>query len=397
MTESKRNAIQDALGNALSDDTNNRPTLVESTQTLSRKEPYSPWKLMNGLAASTLPSTSVSLDSSSSYPRGRAQSDAKTQLRDLEKTSSWSDSWRDWLTGNTKEQDRYLNKADRSIEHDKGDLKSKYEIPKNPLVFCHGLLGFDLIGPTNIPALQISHWRGISEVLEENGVEVLITRVPATSSVEDRAKVLDEQIAKYLPGRDINLVAHSMGGLDCRHLATHMNPIRYNIVSITTISTPHQGSSFADYMIDDVIGRHRLPGLLSNLPNRVVPLFSGDGKAFEGLTTKSMTRFNEQTPDLPTIKYFSYAARHDPGMFDTWRYPWSIIVEREGENDGLVSVKSARWGTFMGTIDGANHLDLVGWVNHARFAWAEFTGRAIKYKPATFYMEIADNLAKNGL
>lgn len=125
MTESKRNAIQDALGNALSDDTNNRPTLVESTQTLSQKEPYSPWKLMNGLAASTLPSTSVSLDSSSSYPRGRAQSDAKTQLRDLEKTSSWSDSWRDWLTGNTKEQDRYLNKADRSIEHDKGDLKSK--------------------------------------------------------------------------------------------------------------------------------------------------------------------------------------------------------------------------------------------------------------------------------
>lgn len=154
---------------------------------------------------------------------------------------------------------------------------------------------------------------------------MLITRVPATSSVEDRAKVLDEQIAQYLPGRDINLVAHSMGGLDCRHLASHMNPIRYNIVSITTISTPHQGSSFADYMIDDVIGRHRLPGLLSNLPNRVVPLFSGDGKAFEGLTTKSMTKFNEQTPDLPTIKYFSYAARHDPGMFDTWRYPWSII------------------------------------------------------------------------
>lgn len=198
-------------------------------------------------------------------------------------------------------------------------------IPKNPLVFCHGLLGFDLIGPTNMPALQISHWRGICEVLEANGVEVLITRVPATSSVEDRARVLDEQIAKHLPGRDINLVAHSMGGLDCRHLASHLNPIRYNISSITTISTPHRGSTFADYMIDDVIGRHRLPTLLSSLPNRVVPLFSGDGKAFEGLTTRAMEKFNEETPDLPTIKYFSYAARHDPGMFDTWRYPWSVI------------------------------------------------------------------------
>lgn len=229
-----------------------------------------------------------------------------------------------------------------------------------------------------MPALQISHWRGIKEVLEENGVEVLMTRVPATSSVQDRAKVLDEQIAASFPGRDVNLVAHSMGGLDCRHLASHLNPIRYNILSISTISTPHRGSTFADYMIDDVIGRHRLPTLLSNLPNRVVPLLSGDGKAFEGLTMRAMEHFNKNTPNLPTIKYFSYAARHDPGIFDTWRYPWSVIVEREGENDGLVSVRSAQWGNFMGTIDGANHLDLVGWVNHARYAWSELTGRAIK-------------------
>ena len=83
--------------------------------------------------------------------------------------------------------------------------------PKHPIVFCHGLFGFDMIqfGPAMAP-LQISHWRGIKEVLEENGVEVLITRVPATSSVHDRAKVLEEKITETYPGREVHLIGHSM-------------------------------------------------------------------------------------------------------------------------------------------------------------------------------------------
>ena len=65
------------------------------------------------------------------------------------------------------------------------------------------------LGPAMAP-LQISHWRGIKEVLEENGVEVLITRVPATSSVHDRAKVLEEKITETYPGREVHLIGHSM-------------------------------------------------------------------------------------------------------------------------------------------------------------------------------------------
>jgi len=41
-----------------------------------------------------------------------------------------------------------------------------------------------------------------------------------------------------------------------------------------------------------------------------------------------------------------------------------------------------------------NHLDLVGWINTARYKWAEMTGREIKFKPATFYLGIVDMLAK---
>ena len=35
---------------------------------------------------------------------------------------------------------------------------------------------------------------------------------------------------------------------------------------------------------------------------------------------------------------------------------------------------------------------MVGWTNTARYKWAEIMGKEIKFKPATFYLEIADIL-----
>lgn len=79
--------------------------------------------------------------------------------------------------------------------------------PSNPVIFCHGLLGFDsvTIGPAIAP-LEVTHWRGIKEVLEQNGTQVLITRVPATSSPVDRAKVLEQKISSVYPGRSVHLI-----------------------------------------------------------------------------------------------------------------------------------------------------------------------------------------------
>lgn len=50
-------------------------------------------------------------------------------------------------------------------------------------------------------------------------------------------------------------------------------------------------------------------------------------------------------------------------------------------------------GQYLGTLENVNHLDLVGWINTARYKWAEITGREIKFRPATFYLGIADWLA----
>jgi hypothetical protein len=76
------------------------------------------------------------------------------------------------------------------------------------------------VGPASLPPLQISHWRGIREILESNGATVFIARVPATSSIEERAEILAKTLEERFEGKEVNLVAHSM----VRPLFSHSLP-----------------------------------------------------------------------------------------------------------------------------------------------------------------------------
>jgi triacylglycerol lipase len=130
-----------------------------------------------------------------------------------------------------------------------------------------------------------------------------------------------------------------MGGIDIRYLCSKIRPTEYTIRSITSISSPHRGSSIADYVVDTLIGEDRLPTFLS-----LISAIPGGGKAFSELRRANMAAFNEATPNVEGVSYFSYGARSWPGVFDKFRLPWSILKEREGDNDGLVSVESSKWG-----------------------------------------------------
>ncbi|KAG9049710.1 hypothetical protein FS837_009355 [Tulasnella sp. UAMH 9824] len=299
-----------------------------------------------------------------------------------------------WWWNNKSEVDQLLREDDQAptAQEEEAKIRERYCAPKNPVVFCHGLLGFDTVtlGASFVP-LQISHWRGIKEVLEANGAEVLITRVPATSSPAERAGVLAKIITERYKGRSVHLIGHSMGGIDCRYVASHLQgEDTFKVLSVTTVASPHRGSYFADYFLDTL--GERLPTMLSFLD--MLPNGGGDGQAFVALTLDNMKKFNEETPDAPGVQYFSWGAEFEPGLLDPFRFPHSIVLPKEGPNDGLVSLSSARWGTYLGTLKGVSHLDLVGWVNTARYTWAEWTGRSIKFKPATFYLEVADHLAR---
>lgn len=181
-----------------------------------------------------------------------------------------------------------------------------------------------------------------------------------------------------------------MGGLDCRYLCSQLTSRNFKVLSVSTVATPHRGSSFANHFLE-TLGKARLPGFLSLLD--LLPNGGGDGKAFEFLTLESMAEFNAKTPDVEGVKYFSWGATYDPGFVDTWKWSHGVILEKEGPNDGLVSIESAKWGTYVGTLHDVNHLDLVGWVNEVKYKWKEMLGQEIKFRPATFYLSVVDFLA----
>ena len=92
------------------------------------------------------------------------------------------------------------------------------------------------------------YWSSILGILRKTvGAEVIVTAVPATGSIASRAEQLDRFLQIKAFGRGINFMAHSMGGLDCRYLITHLKPADYTPLSLTTIATPHRGSPFMDW------------------------------------------------------------------------------------------------------------------------------------------------------
>jgi triacylglycerol lipase len=104
----------------------------------------------------------------------------------------------------------------------------------------------------------------------------------------------------------------------------------------------------------------------SSLPSSFSMLLLGmfDSPAYANLTTGYLTKiFNPRTPDDPRVRYFSVAGR--TGSLNIWHPLWlpKLVLDSAdgGEgNDGLVSVGSARWGEFLGALEGADHWTLRG-------------------------------------
>lgn len=163
----------------------------------------------------------------------------------------------------------------------------------------------------------------------------------------------------------LNLIAQSMGGLDARYLISRLGMARH-VASLVTISTPHHGSSIAEFVLEQPQVVQEWTAAIANwMGTNTLPDSESDfATAVAELTPDHITRqFNPQTPDDPLVRYWSYAGQSGKGTNSTMnpflRVLNGILYEREGLNDGFVSIESAKWGEFMGTID-ADHAEEVG-------------------------------------
>jgi triacylglycerol lipase len=213
-------------------------------------------------------------------------------------------------------------------------------ISKIPVILHHGILGSP---DTRIGPLKLRYYRGIDVAMRSLGHPVVITRVHPTASIARRAGELHEIVNRKLDAIEAEkgiLIAHSMGGLDARYAITHLG-LADRVSALLTVSAPHRGSSFADWWKLH-IGR-RLGAFQLAMSLRL------DINAVNDLTLDSCREFNEKTPDVSTVRYYSVGASRPWHRIPAFAIPAHRIIQKvEGDNDGLVSVRSSLWGTSLG-------------------------------------------------
>jgi triacylglycerol lipase len=230
-----------------------------------------------------------------------------------------------------------------------------------PIVLVHGLFGFDKIDAMGTTIAN--YFPGIPELMTEVGNRVLIPSLTPTGGVDQRAKELKDFLQKHSPDEPVHLFAHSMGGLDSRYMISKLD-MADRVLTLTTLGTPHRGTSFADWGV-------------SRFERIVRPLLDAIGmpyQAFYDLRCANCAAFNEKVPNVASVRYFSVAGQHDGHLLlPEWLLPYGIVKKAEGDNDGIVSVTSATWGSHVDIWEG-DHLRLVNWfhpVVHYRGLWKD--------------------------
>ncbi|KAJ3312688.1 hypothetical protein HDV04_002832 [Boothiomyces sp. JEL0838] len=275
---------------------------------------------------------------------------------------------------------------------------------KNPVILCHGLFGFDVIGPQNFKFLQLNYWRGITDTLERNGCSVYSTSVGSVSSIKSRAERLHAYLEKNFASQE--------GGLDCRYLISHIPNKSYQVKSLATIATPHRGSPFMNFVkdtlgvgeIESYIKREHQDNIIrqvdqeyyEKLKEKSPKLYHQiikwlDAPAFANLTREYCEQFNKVTLDDPSVYYSSYAACIDMKFFAPLAFSYYIVRRMEGDNDGLVSIYSAKWGDFIGAVD-CDHWDLVP----SKMRQISDVFKQKPFKHINFYLTVVRNLALKG-
>ncbi len=260
--------------------------------------------------------------------------------------------------------------------------------PPYPIVLAHGFFGFQDFAGVDF----ITYFYGVKDDLAARGETLVFTpAVDPFNSSEYRGEQLLAHVQDILDQtgyEKVNLIGHSQGGLDARYVA-HQRPDL--IASVTTYATPNRGSPVADVVLG-LVSDGRAQALIDQIVRVIgAPLWDAAGNetsvftALRQFSSDGIAPFNDSYPDADSVTYYSVAGRTQgrdgypdcqvggsPEFIRQYTYtndpvdpllsvPAAILAGSQNNipNDGLVRVRDARWGLFLGCIPG-DHLDEIG-------------------------------------
>lgn len=213
---------------------------------------------------------------------------------------------------------------------------------KYPILLVHGIFFRDFD--------YMNYWGRIPKALKENGAEIYYGEQVSSDSVDSNGKYLAMRIRHVceLAGSEkVNIIAHSKGGLDTRCAISKYGADKY-VASLTTVSTPHRGCEFADYLLNKIPKKQQdaIASMYNNLYRKLGDEKPDFMRGVSDLTFSACSKFNEETPDSENVYYQSVGSRQNRAT--AGRFPMNVsfplVKHFDGENDGLVGKKSFPWG-----------------------------------------------------
>jgi triacylglycerol lipase len=231
---------------------------------------------------------------------------------------------------------------------------------EHPVLICHGYGGFSML-------MKPSPIHDSCMRLRSYGIPAFAPNIVPYASIDVRAEQWAEvitQLKQKYGYQKLNVIAHSMGGLDMRYAITH-HGMAGSVASLTSIAAPHRGTSLADIVLTtpDLL-KEKLSEWMDWLGENIYPSKKSNAVvAVEQLTLEYVNEeFNPNTPDMDEVSYFSVTAAVGKGtkhpLNPIYRLQNQLIYQKEGMNDSFVTINSALWGEHLGSW-GVSHLEQI--------------------------------------
>ncbi len=261
---------------------------------------------------------------------------------------------------------------------------------KYPILLVHGVCFRD--------QKHLNYWGRIPNELFINGARVFYGNQQSAIAVKDSAEELNtrvREICKSFGCEKLNIIAHSKGGLDCRYAIENLGMGEF-VASLTTVSTPHKGCEYADYLLNKI--SEKTKNRIANSYNSTLKKL-GDHKpdflaAMQDLTASACAEFNEKTPTPDYIFTQSVGSLLPKNAVfgDPFALTSRFISKSDGTNDGLVGEDSFPWGEKFTLISsrknyGVSHLDITDLYKQ------NIEGFDVR----EFYVDLVHDLKKRGL